>query len=102
MNIKCLKCETLYELPILKDKESSYRLKCSVCGHEWDHKVSKKSTINKQERFSFKGLKKLIILNLALVLLAVSSIIIFRESLESTNIFWRNLYFYFDELIPIQ
>tara|TARA_Y100001968_G_scaffold285265_1_gene285131 strand:- start:43 stop:348 length:306 start_codon:yes stop_codon:yes gene_type:complete len=101
MNIKCLKCETVFELPELQSSIQTVRLKCSVCHHEWDYSLQKTNLENNEKVKSFIGLKKLMFLNLIIIFLTILTLVLLREKFEFINDYWQNIYLFFDNLIPI-
>jgi len=101
MNIKCLKCETLFELPELQNSNQDIRLKCSVCLHEWDYNLSKTNLEKTVKVNSSIGFKKLMILNITIIFLTIFALVIFREKFEFINDYWQNIYLFFDNLIPV-
>ena len=98
MNIKCPKCNTLFEINDKLIVSSLKRFKCSVCNHIWDIERKEQKKIETTSFYS----KKIILLNLILLVVLISSILIFRDELEYVDIYWENLYSYIDILIPIK
>ena len=98
MNIKCPKCNTLFEINDKLIVSSLKRFKCSVCNHIWDIERKERKKIETTSFYS----KKIILLNLILLVVLISSILIFRDELEYLDIYWENLYSYIDILIPIK
>ena len=98
MNIKCPKCNTLFEINDKLIVSSLKRFKCSVCNHIWDIERKEQKKIETTSFYS----KKIILLNLILLVVLISSILIFRDELEYLDIYWENLYSYIDILIPIK
>ena len=97
MNIKCPNCETIFDLQ--KKYKINSKYKCSVCNHIWEEKKDKPNQINIAEN---TNLKSIIIINAVVLFLAVLFFIIFRDHLENIDSNWKNLYIFFDMLIPIQ
>jgi len=101
MNIKCSKCETVFDLQINIKKQSKIKLKCSVCGNKWEEIFKdhiNRDTFNGSKAISFK---KLILLNIIIVLIVFVLVFVFREKLENIDYYWKSLYLFFDNLIPI-
>ena len=98
MNIKCPKCNTVFEINDKQIVSSLKRFKCSVCNHIWDIERKEQKKIETTSFYS----KKIILLNLILLVVLISSILIFRDELEYLDIYWENLYSYIDILIPIK
>lgn len=98
MNIKCPKCNTVFEISDKQILSSLKRFKCSVCNHIWDIERKEQKKIE-TTTFYFK---KIILLNLILIVVLILSILIFRDELEYLDIYWKNLYSYIDILIPIK
>jgi len=98
MNIKCPKCNTVFEISDKQIVSSLKRFKCSVCNHIWDIERKQQRKIDTTSFYS----KKIILLNLILIVVLISSILIFRDELEYLDIYWENLYSYIDILIPIK
>ena len=98
MNIKCPKCNTVFEISDKQILSSLKRFKCSVCNHIWDIERKEQKKIETTSFYS----KKIILLNLILIVVLISSILIFRDELEYLDIYWENLYSYIDILIPIK
>ena len=100
MNIQCPNCETIFALP--QKYKSNEKFKCSVCNHIWieninDYEETKKTNVTEKS-----NLKKIIILNITIFLLVILVFIIFRSHLENVDNNWKNLYLFYDRLIPIQ
>ena len=98
MNIKCPKCNTVFEISDKQILSSLKRFKCSVCNHIWDIERKEQKKIETTTFYS----KRIILLNLILIVVLISSILIFRDELEYLDIYWENLYSYIDILIPIK
>ena len=99
MYIQCPSCETVFDLPEIEKSNKKY--KCSVCQHTWLEKSNyyvKKKVAQKNRKSNFN---KIIILNTVILLLVLFAFIFFREHLESIDSYWKNLYLFFDALIPI-
>ncbi len=99
MNIQCPNCETVFDLP--DTKKSNKKYKCSVCQHTWLEKSN--DNINKKviQKNKKSNLNKIIILNTIILLLVLFAFIFFREHLEDIDPYWKNLYLFFDTLIPV-
>ena len=97
MNIQCPNCETIFDLQ--KKQKLNNKYKCSVCNHIWVERENKPHQINIAEK---ANLKTIFIINTAIFLLVILNFIIFRDYLESIDSYWKNLYIFFDMLIPIQ
>ncbi len=97
MNIQCPNCETIFDLQ--KKQKPNNKYKCSVCNHIWVEKKNKPHQINVTEK---ANLKTIFIINTAIFLLVILNFVIFRDYLENIDSYWKNLYFFFDMLIPIQ
>ena len=100
MKIKCPKCETLFDYDNHKSSLLIQKFKCSVCNHLWEQKVVQKNIVHNKNNKSNYHL--LIIINLLLLLLVVAAFIFFRKDLEVIDYYWKNIYLFFDALIPIQ
>tara|TARA_A100000164_G_scaffold245087_1_gene217940 strand:- start:156 stop:452 length:297 start_codon:yes stop_codon:yes gene_type:complete len=98
MNIKCPKCNTVFEISDKQILSSLKRFKCSVCNHIWDIERKEQKKIETTTFYS----KRIILLNLILIVVLILSILIFRDELEYSDIYWKNLYSYIDILIPIK
>ncbi len=99
MNISCPKCKTVFDFS--SNIEINKKFKCSVCNHIWLHKKNVdeyKGTKTTQK----SGYKNLIILNIIIILLAIFVFFIFRDHLEIVDYYWKYIYLFFDNLIPIQ
>ena len=99
MNIQCPKCKTVFDYsPIGKiDK-----FKCSICHHIWIETANIKETLDKSSQSFESNYKKLFFLNIIILLLVILSFFIFRDHLENIDSYWQNIYFFFDNLIPIK
>ena len=98
MNIKCPKCNTLFEVSDKLMVSSLKKFKCSVCNHIWNIERKEQKKIETTYFYS----KKIVLLNLILILALILNILIFRDELEYVDIYWKNLYSYIDMLIPIK
>ena len=101
MNIKCSKCETIFDLQINIKKHSKIKLKCSVCGNKWEESFKDNingTTFNGSKAISFK---KLIFLNIIIVIIVFIFVFVFREELENIDYYWKSLYLFLDNLMPI-
>ena len=99
MHIQCPNCETIFDLPNIEKSNKKY--KCSVCNHMWLEKSNydeKKKDIQKNEKTYFN---KVILLNIIILLLVLFALIFLREDLENIDSYWKNLYLFFDELVPV-
>ena len=98
MNIKCPKCNTIFEIESANLLSGLKNFKCSVCAHIWE--------IDSEKEKGFESitapLKKIIILNTVIFLVVLFSILIFRDRLEFSDQHWRNLFLFIDSLIPIK
>ena len=98
MNIKCPSCYTVFEVDsqtILRKK--TINVKCSVCEYTWMENLN---TVHKKKgKISYK---KLIILNLALVLISIAFIFIFKDYFIQLGGYWLNVYDFIEKLVPIQ
>ncbi len=97
MNIQCPNCETIFDLQ--KKQKTNNKYKCSVCNHIWVEGKKKPHQINITEE---ANLKTIFLINIAIFLLVILNFIIFRDYLENIDSYWKNLYLFFDMLIPIQ
>ena len=97
MNIQCPNCETIFDLQTKQKIHNKY--KCSVCNHIWMDSNVKPNQKNNLEK---ANLKTILILNLAIFLIVILFFIIFRDYLENIDSNWKNLYIFFDMLVPIQ
>ena len=97
MNIQCPNCETIFDLQ--KKPKINNKYKCSVCNHIW---VEIKKNPNQVNTFEKANLKTIFIINIIIFLLVILGFIIFRDHLENIDSNWKNLYLFFDMLIPIQ
>ena len=71
MNIKCSKCETVFDLQVNIEKRSKIKLECSVCGNKWEESFKDnmfKTTFNGSKAISFKNLILLNIIILTILL----------------------------------
>ena len=100
MNIQCPNCETVFEVP--KKEDSNKKYKCSVCNHIWIEDNYRYKNEEKSDDTEKSNLKKIVLLNTLIFSLAILVIIIFRSYLENIDDKWKNLYLFFDMLIPIQ
>ena len=97
MNIKCPKCETIFE--VSKDDLSEIKkLKCSVCGHLWS--IEKKT--EKDNLPITNSFKKILFLNIFILFAAILSAFLLRDSLEYIDIYWQSFFSFIDNLIPIK
>ena len=100
MNIKCPKCETLFDYNIEQYSHLKIKFKCSVCNHMWEYDVKPTNTsLNKSNKSNYD---LLIILNLFILLVVILAFIVFRKDLEFIDLYWESIYLFFDTLIPIQ
>ena len=97
MNIQCPNCETIFDYQ--KKRKITNKYKCSVCNHIWVETKNNPNQINNTEK---ANVKTIFIINTVIFLLVVLSFIIFRDYLENIDSNWKNLYLFFDMLIPIQ
>ena len=96
MNIQCPNCETIFDLQ--KNQKTNNKYKCSVCNHVWIEKEDKSYKISIAEASNFKII---FLLNIAIFLLVILAVIIFRNYLENIDSNWKSIYVFFDMLIPI-
>ena len=99
MYIQCPNCETIFDMP--NTGKSNRKYKCSVCNHTWLEKLNdseKKKDIKKNEK---TYINKVIILNIVILLLVSFAFVFLREDLENIDSYWKNLYLFFDKLIPV-
>ena len=99
MNIQCPNCETIFAIP--QKYKSNKKFKCSVCNHIWivntnNYEASKKTNVEEISNFN-----RILILNITIFLLVILAFVIFRSQLENVDSNWKNLYLFFDMLIPI-
>ncbi len=97
MNIQCPNCETIFDLQ--KKQKLNNKYKCSVCNHIWIERKNKPNQINSAEKANHKTI---FIINTVIFFLVILSFIIFRNHLENIDSNWKNLYLFFDMLIPVQ
>ena len=98
MNIKCPSCYTVFEVDsqaILQKR--TINVKCSVCEYTWTENINK-VYIKK----SVSTFKKLMILNLALMLTSLAFIFIFKDYFIQLDGYWLNIYDFIERLVPIQ
>ena len=98
MNIKCPSCHTVFEVnrqSILGKKPIS--VKCSVCEYTWMENLNR--VHKKKGGISYK---KLIILNLALMLTSLVFIFIFKDYFIQLGGYWVNIYDFIERLVPMQ
>ena len=100
MNIECPKCKTVFSYS--NTELANKKFKCSVCNHIWTFHSNKKHKINKDTPPITTGYNILIALNLLIFLLSILVFFSFRENLETIDIYWKNIYLFFDALIPVQ
>ena len=100
MNIQCPNCETIFDLP--DTEKSNKKYKCSVCQHTWIEKSNYNLNKNDIQKKNKSNLNKIIILNIVILLLALFVFIFFRDHLENIDSYWKNLYMFFDSLVPVQ
>ena len=100
MNIQCPNCETVFEID--KKENSNKKYKCSVCNHIWIESAFSYENAKKGNDSERANLKKILLLNIIICLLVIFVFIIFRNNLENVDNNWKNLYTFFDMLIPIQ
>ena len=99
MNIKCPNCDTVFDLPDTEKSKKKY--KCSVCQHIWLEKLNDDVNYKDTKKNKKSNFNKIIILNIMILLLVLFAFIFFREYLENIDSYWKNLYLFFDTLIPI-
>ena len=100
MNIQCPNCETIFDLP--DTEKSNKKYKCSVCQYTWIEKPN--YNVNKKDiqKINKSNFKKIIILNIVILLLVLFAFIFFRNHLENIDPYWKNLYLFLDSLVPVQ
>jgi len=98
MNIKCPKCNTIFEIESASLLSGLKNFKCSVCAHMWKIETENEKGVESIN----SSVKKIIILNTVVFLVVLSSILIFRDRLEFSDQHWRNLFLFIDSLIPIK
>ena len=100
MEIQCKKCGTNFEFSVNELSDSNLKFKCSVCGHIWK---ADKSLISKSSFNTIPPRYKLLIaLNVIIITIVVIVFFLFRDNLEFIDEYWRGIYTFFDNLIPIQ
>ena len=92
MNITCPKCETVFDFS--SKIKINKKLKCGVCNHTWEHKAFEKNIKEKEKNYNKANFKKILILNIILLLLTVLAFFIFRDYLETNNMHWRKLFIF--------
>ena len=98
MNIKCPSCYTVFEVDsqtILRKK--TINVKCSVCEYTWTENINK---VHRKKAVT--AFKKLMVLNLVLVLASLAFIFIFKDYFIQLGGYWLNIYDFIEKLVPIQ
>ena len=102
MNIKCKKCNTTFEFVNKNSEATDIKFKCSVCGNIWNWEKKKSTILKEPSKTIFPGYSLLIILNVIMLTLVIIGFFFFREKLEFIDSYWKNIYLFFDSLVPIQ
>ena len=97
MHIQCPKCNTIFDYSPLDYTNNKF--KCSVCNHIWKEDISLSK--NLENKVKDAALKKILYLNILVFLLAIITFFMFRNYLENIDHYWRNIFLFFDNLIPV-
>ena len=101
MIIVCPNCNSTFNLAGNSVSQNISNFKCSVCSHVWENK--KKITISTASpKNTAKSYKFLLFLNGFLIILTVLALIFFKDKLMYTDDFWKEIYNFFQYLVPIK
>tara|TARA_B100000029_G_C17498805_1_gene931909 strand:- start:164 stop:472 length:309 start_codon:yes stop_codon:yes gene_type:complete len=102
MIIECPKCKSTFKVDLDKAKKGFSKYKCSVCSHIWEstEKNNDPKLITKNN--SYQSFKYLLILNIIIIAIAIVALVLYKDKLVYVDGFWRALYDFFLNLIPIK
>ena len=100
MNIKCPKCDTVFEYRVDEGDRVKLKFKCSVCNNIWQHNAL--SDTDSLNNINSPNYNILFILHIVIIILIIISFIAFRKDLEFVDYYWQSIYLFFDSLIPVQ
>ncbi len=102
MIVECPKCKSTFSLNSEEALLKFSKFKCSVCNHIWANKDRKKIKINSIDSNNANhSYKSLLGLNLIIIIFSIISIFVFKDKLYYIDEYWRELYTFFIDLIPI-
>ena len=101
MIIECPKCKSTFKLADSLSSQSITNFKCSVCNHVWENK-KKVPSFKLSPNKTIESYKFLLCLNGFLIILATLALFFFKDQLSYTDEYWKELYNFFQYLIPIK
>ena len=102
MIIECPKCKSTFKIAENKAIESFTKFKCSICDHIWETSTEKKEPKAAIKKNSNPSFKYILILNIIIMTFVVAAIIFYKSKLVYVDGYWRELYDFFYNLVPIK
>ncbi len=102
MIVECPKCKSTFRIAENKAMESFTKFKCSICDHIWENTLEKKEPKTAIKKNSNRSFRYILILNITIIIFVIVAIILFKNKLVYIDSFWRELYDFFSNLVPIK
>ena len=102
MIIECPKCKSTFKVDQNIEIKSFSNFKCSICEHVWKIEFKQQEANLSLKNKAGSNFSYVIILNLVIITLGIMSLVLFKDKLIYSNIFWTEFYEFFLNLIPIK
>ena len=102
MIVECPKCKSTFKVDKDKATKSFSKYKCSICNHIWESITKKNDPKLSTKKKSDQSFKYLLILNIVIIIIAFVALVIYKDKLVYIDEFWRELYDFFLNLMPIK
>ena len=102
MIVECPKCKSTFKVDRNIAAASFFKFKCSICYHIWDNNTEKRESELITKKKSDKSFKYLLILNIIIIIITIAALVFYKDKLVYIDEFWRELYNFFLNLIPIK
>ena len=101
MNIKCNKCDTIFEIDDIILVNKKLKFKCSVCSNVWIHEKIENISDIKLDKHSKPSYRFLIILNIIIIFFTALAFYFNMDSIDFIENYWKSILKYIGNLIPI-
>ena len=102
MIIECPKCKSTFKVAKNVETKNFSNFKCSVCEHIWKFQLKQQEANLSLKNKAGSNFSYVIILNLVIFLMGIIALMLFKDKLIYSNIFWKEFYEFFLNLIPIK
>ena len=102
MIIECPKCKSTFKVAQNIETKNFSNFKCSICEHVWKIKLKQQEGNLGLKNKTGGNFSYVIILNLVIFLMGIIALVLFKDKLIYSNIFWTEFYEFFLNLIPIK